>query len=547
MRLVLAVLFGCWLVLATASPASAHAQLIGSDPADGALVQEAPETVTLSFNEPVRLTPQEITVYDAEGRPVPSSARVLGTDVLVELDEPDTLGRGTFVIGWFVVSADGHPISGSLSFSVGKRSETVSDPPPPPTSSRMVTGTHGVLGGAMYLGLLLATGLTGFVALILPRSYNGAKVRARIRLLARAAAAVAVAAAVLIVPVASTYARGSELPVALTGFDTSLVTDELISAALILVGLAMAIWPLTVAPPDRRQRAVLLAGCIVALAGPPLVGHTRAFQPAPVLVAADWVHLLAGATWLGGLVGLVVSLRALAGREQLAALTLARFSTLAGGLLLAVAATGSILAWRVLAAWEPFVTTTYGRLLLVKIGVALLVAGLAGWNRFRLLPRVRAAVGFGDRREAAHRITSAIRVEAIALVGLLAVTGFLVNQSPRPAPVTVPAGQTGVQQASIGDIEVLVLMSPQRQGRNQMLIQLQDETGEPVVTDRPPEVQLLSDRVDLGSVPLASTDAGTWAANVLLPNGGTWVVQVGLRLSRFEKPVTSVRFDVTGD
>jgi copper transport protein len=91
---------------------------------------------------------------------------------------------------------------------------------------------------------------------------------------------------------------------------------------------------------------------------------------------------------------------------------------------------------------------------------------------------------------------------------------------------------------------VLVLMSPRREGRTTLLVQLQDGTGEPVVTDRAPDVQLRTSGLDLGSVPVTSTDAGTWAADVLLPRPGTWEVQVGLRLNRFENPVTTVQFDV---
>ena len=77
-------------------------------------------------------------------------------------------------------------------------------------------------------------------------------------------------------------------------------------------------------------------------------------------------------------------------------------------------------------------------------------------------------------------------------------------------------------------------------------MQLQDESGEPVVTRREPEVQLRSGDLDLdlGSVPVTSSDAGTWTADVLLPRADTWEVEVGLRLSRFENPVTTVRFEV---
>ena len=55
------------LVVLGAAPASAHAELIDTDPAEGAVVETAPDTVTLTFNEPVRLTSQEIAVYDAAG------------------------------------------------------------------------------------------------------------------------------------------------------------------------------------------------------------------------------------------------------------------------------------------------------------------------------------------------------------------------------------------------------------------------------------------------------------------------------------------------
>ncbi len=64
------------------------------------------------------------------------------------------------------------------------------------------------------------------------------------------------------------------------------------------------------------------------------------------------------------------------------------------------------------------------------------------------------------------------------------------------------------------------------------------------MTRREPEVQLRSGDLDLGSVPVTSSDAGTWTADVLLPRAGTWEVEVGLRVSRFEHPVTTVRFEV---
>ena len=66
-----------------------------------------------------------------------------------------------------------------------------------------------------------------------------------------------------------------------------------------------------------------------------------------------------------------------------------------------VAGAGAFLAWRIVGSWAPLVETAYGWLLLAKIGIAALVAAIGGWNRWRTLPAVQAAAGFGDRERAA--------------------------------------------------------------------------------------------------------------------------------------------------
>ena len=259
---------------------------------------------------------------------------------------------------------------------------------------------------------------------------------------------------------------------------------------------------------------------------------------------ADVLHLAAGAAWLGGLVGLVVVFRALSGRELLAAQTLARFSTLAGGVLLAVAATGSFLAWRILGSWSGFVDTAYGRLLLVKIAIAVLVAGLGGWNRWRTLPAVRSAVGFADRERAAGLLTRTVRIEAVLLVALLGVTGFLVNQSPSRTTAEVGAGAREVATAEAGDLTVLAVMDPQQRGRNTLLVQVQDVAGEPYDPPALPVVSLRTSGLDLGEVQVAAISSGTFRGDVVLPRGGVWEVRVAIRTSRFESQVTTVRLTV---
>ena len=533
------------IVLGSSVPASAHAELVDTDPDEGAVVETAPDTVTLTFNEPVRLTSQEIAVFDAQGAPVPSSAGAKGKEVRVDLSTAAELPDGTYVVSWNVLSDDGHPIAGALTFSVGAPSATVEAPPEPATSSRAVTVLRDVLTAATLVGILVAAGLALFVALVLPRSWPGTGVRRRLRRVLSYAAGVGAVGILLQVPVASAYGQGLELGGIVTGFDPGAVRNELLAASVVLLGLGVAALYASDGPPDRTGGWLLAGGGILALTGPSVVGHSRAFTPSPLLIAADVLHVTAGAIWLGGLVGLVLTMRALAGREVLAAETLARFSTLAGGVLLAVAATGTFLAWRIVGSWDGLVETTYGWLLLTKVAIALLVAGLGGWNRWRVLPTVRSAVGFGDRDRAAAAVTRTVRVEAVLLVALLGVTGFLVNQSPRPAPVSVAPGATGVGAATVGDLRVLAVMDPQRTGSNTLLVQLQDAAGEPYDPPSNPVVALRTDGLDIGEVTVTPVGAGTYRGEVVVPRAGEWEVQVSIRLSRFENPVTTVRLSVS--
>src|SRR5687768_2025293 len=84
-----------FLVLASAAPAAAHATLIATDPAERAVLATAPEQVTFTFNESVIGVPAGITVFDATGEEVASSATVRDAQLVVSLE--DEVDEGTLV------------------------------------------------------------------------------------------------------------------------------------------------------------------------------------------------------------------------------------------------------------------------------------------------------------------------------------------------------------------------------------------------------------------------------------------------------------------
>jgi copper transport protein len=522
----------------SASPAAAHATLLSTDPAEGEVVPETPHAVTFTFDENVSLTDGSIQVFDAAGESVESTTA--SEDEVVTADLPDELPDGTYVVAWRVVSTDSHPVSGSLTFSIGAPSETVVPPHVDAGPSGSASADLGIAQGLGYAGLLIAVGLVVF------RSWTVAGVRlapgavSQLRTALWWAAGIAVGAAWLGVPLASAYQQGigvAELTDA-AAFDTSLVGDDIAVAAVQTVGLLAALLLL------GRWRVPATTAALLAVWAPAVVGHTRAYEPVPLLVVTDALHLTAGAVWLGGLAGLALTLPALRGRRQDVVTVVSRFSTVAAGVLAALVAAGTVMGWRILASWDALFGTTYGRLLLVKIGVAALVMAIAAWNRWRLLPRVIRAVGHDERVVAATGIRRTVLAEACLLVAVLGVTGFLVNQPPREQPSSAAPAAGRVEVASAGDLRVLATLTPGERGPNTVTVQVQDSTSEPVDASAAPEVSVSSSDVDLGVVPVVPTGAGTYTAEVVLPAPGEWRVQVSLRVSRFDNPVVTLLFEV---
>jgi copper transport protein len=410
-----------------------------------------------------------------------------------------------------------------------------------------------------YLALLLAAGLVAFAVLFLPadQQVNGA--RRRLTVSARAAAAVASVAWLAALPLTAIYLLDGG-PTSLTRGSTwsSLPLTEYVVPAIVVSGLVLAIallgrdLPPLREPADGRPRMQPVAAAVaaaVAVSAPALTGHTRAASPEILVVGVDMLHLLAGSIWLGGLAALTLTLPDLSGRGPVAAEVLTRFSTAAAGVLAALVAAGSVLAWRILGGLGPLFDTTYGQLLLVKIGIVLLAIAIAAWNRWSLLPRLTRATKQQDRRARSRPVLRATAIEGVVLAIALLVTGFLVDESPEgdPAPVsTVAKTEPGTRSTTLGEIQVQATLAPLTRGPNTVTIKLTTAAGEPTEGVAPPLVRLSSDQAALGEVPLTQVSPGLYTAPVVLPTPGAWRMQISLRVSQFANPVDELEFITKG-
>ncbi|WP_051218548.1 copper resistance CopC family protein [Nocardioides insulae] len=118
---MLTALFAAFLIALVPSPASAHATLISSTPADGAELAEAPREVTLEFSDEIA-DPSYVIVTDPHGTSIGlGDAVVDGNLVTLQIGNG---GEGSYTMAYRATSSDGHQISGEIGFSVGTPSES---------------------------------------------------------------------------------------------------------------------------------------------------------------------------------------------------------------------------------------------------------------------------------------------------------------------------------------------------------------------------------------------------------------------------------------
>lgn len=130
LRVVFVVVLTLLATLCLAGTASAHATLIGSDPADGATLQAAPASVTLTFDDSLENFEPVVTVSGPDGLTYQSGPATIDGATLSNAVQPLT-AAGTYTIAYRVVSDDGHPVEGQVRFEFAPPPSTSAAPPPP--------------------------------------------------------------------------------------------------------------------------------------------------------------------------------------------------------------------------------------------------------------------------------------------------------------------------------------------------------------------------------------------------------------------------------
>src|SRR5437868_2649362 len=152
--------------------AAAHATLVRTVPANGAVLAHAPRVVRVEFDDTIRVAPGNAAVANTTGASVLAGKPHVAGHVL-EVPLRNGLGGGAYSVRWSIVSDDGHREQGVLAFGIGAGAAS---PRSVLGASARLTWSDIVLRSLYYLGLLAAGGATVFG--LLARRLLGDRLRA---------------------------------------------------------------------------------------------------------------------------------------------------------------------------------------------------------------------------------------------------------------------------------------------------------------------------------------------------------------------------------
>lgn len=523
--------------------AAAHASVVTTDPIDDSVSTSPPSRVSITFTESVTISAGGLLVRDGRGERVDDDTADARGSVISTGLRPD-LPNGTYVVTYRVLSADGHPVSGSFLFGVGsgELDRSLADT----GSDRLWDVVGDVARAVLLLAALTAAGVAFFLRFV----HDGAEDRWRLIPFVRIGTVIAFLAAIGAVVAQSALLTGRG---AGASTDTDVLRQVLsgdlgLSLAVLFVGLAAVHLSTDLDAPVVARVLALYGGLAVTISFA-LWGHATAFTPAWLLMSTDAVHATAAAVWLGGLVGLWV---VLAGRgpEQVSgsARIVGRFSALALWTVLALVTAGVALTVAGSdASWSALVSTTWGRLILTKAAITLLVVVIAAWNRRVLVPSFVGATSDApaDAGRDRHRLLTTVRVEAVAIVVILVLTGVVTNVTPARDVPPASSGVTSTRPVDAGSVRLEV--RPAQVGANTVSVTYTDPRGAPLDVG-----QNLTIEFSLPTEGLAPISRQTTALSpgrfeyegreFSLP--GTWTVTVVARTDVFTESRTSFEIRV---
>jgi len=481
--LALAVMV-CW------SAAFAHAKLVRSQPAANGRLKEAPKIVELWFSEELEAQFSTIIVTDQNGRHVDKndvSCAEGNKKLQISLED---LQPGTYTVEWKALSTDQHTMKGKFVFTV-EGSAAPSTPtvqpqgainkatPSPSTPQRSVTSQpsesmqesssswmQSLVRWFQYLAMLTLFGGFAFyltvLALVLHRVSTSAGIstdeatnfseRRTLLLSWISVVLIFLTSLIALVQQASavfdkTLTEGLSLSLLIqvltkTGYGGAWFLQIIVTAVFTVLLLLLSFQTKSRKPENGKTLwwIGLVVGLILLVA-PSWTGHAAAAKDFRFAVVTDWLHIVAGGFWVGGLFHFgLTALPALSRldtdkRTSILGQLIRRFTQIATPSVVLLVLAGLYNTWVHIESFQAFWTTAYGRTLLIKLILVAIMLVLGGVNNFHFGKKAvrlteTGPAGSDGQRKLERGFTRSVLVEAVIGGAVLLITAILVFQTP---------------------------------------------------------------------------------------------------------------------
>lgn len=537
---------GLFLVLlGPASPAAAHAALVATNPAQGTTVATAPTEVTLTFSESISAVNDKIRVIGPDGiRADQDRAVVNGATLRIPLRP--SLPIGTYLVSYRVISADAHPVPGGFTFNIGAPSPTAPQPADQGKTDAFVTTAIPVFKYLGYAGLLLLVGSSLILLLLWPARLPHTGPRTVLTLGFGLVVLSTFGAFLMQAP----YENGTTLAQT-TASDWAAVFSSQFGAVLLARIGVLAVGAVVLSAALRRVKThgeaarsdLIVLGVLGAVLAAtwPLSGHAAASPVPAVTVVVDSVHIGSMAVWLGGLAVLALFLlrkgKNQASDRELGAIlpVWSRWATFAVSALLLA---GVIQALIEISSIGALFSTNYGRLVLVKVTLVLVILGFAYL--------ARRSVNTGEHvGDGARVVRRSVVVELTIAVVVLGFSSVLTQTTPARVAEAAPPG--AAQQAyftttATSDLYTLqVDFDPAKVGENSVHLYAYTKDGKPLkVVEWSGTAALPTGGIEPVTIPLLPLTDNHVTGSIQLPTAGDWQMRFTLRTTDVDQETVSV-------
>lgn len=505
--------------------ASAHAYILKSTPYENEIVNQAPQKVTIEFDETIQASFNSLEVFDSEGNRVDQKNGRINpkNPSIIETGLAENLPNGTYSIKWRVVSSDGHPVEGVIPFQVGNGDSTQDS-----------TSIHNDSKGYMpqldlimirwlqYLSNACFVGMLLFYLFVLPKELReNARVSSTFSKLLKLSLITLSISILLSLPLQATIESGlswSEvLRVKVLGdmLATTLFGKTWIIQITSLFFLFISTYLLIIKRFHSLWVWISFILGIGLLLSKSFTSHAASSTNVFLTISVDFIHLLSASIWIGSLIVLValIPLSRNIDTKGLYLDSIRTFSKWGILLVIVLTITGVYGSYSYIPNLRTLLTTNYGRVLSGKIVLLVIMIIFATINFVK------------GKRNKEKGLPATLWGELMAGAVVLVLSVLLTNlptamSSPGPFKETKTVKQ---------ESKITFEASPNVIGENTFVLSLKDQKGQPIKNIEQATLTFTSLEMDMGEATktLVKVKEGTYQGKGMNFNmAGRWNVHV---------------------